>query len=97
MFTCGGGGSDKWIYKNAATVADTTTATSYSNLSITDIDTDTYADPIFDASAAYAGVPVFTPKKYHWQVGSCNEMLMLVSAIDNNGVMSQKKVAILSR
>lgn len=36
-------------------------------------------------------------KLFHWRVGFCNEMLMMVSAKDANNNLVQKKVAIISK
>jgi len=47
--------------------------------------------------AAYDGVYATDASKYPWRVGGCEEMLMMVSAVDTNGIMSQKKIAITAQ
>ncbi len=62
--------------------------------SFTGIISNTYETASFDG---YTDIYATTPLKFPWRVGGCSEMLMMISAADTNGVMTQKKVAIISQ
>ena len=82
MFTCGGGGQSTWVN------------TLGGNFAAAGITTNTYETAVADN---YTEIYATTPLKFPWRVGGCEEMLMMVSATDVNGVMSQKKVAITAQ
>ncbi len=85
LFSHGNGGLQKWL--------GITAPVGY-------YDTDTYSKcsgacpvGVIDPYGSVAGDPLYFP----WQVGTSGEMLMLVSSIDSNRVMVQKKVAITAQ
>lgn len=94
QFTCGGGGSEgKWLEAGAGFLSNDYYTGIYSDYY--DIDGDGTIEGTSGGVAADDD-SVADAKKFYWRVGGCQEMLMLVSVIDSNKNLVQKKVAIIS-